>query len=70
VSDDDPIAIEIDENRCVGIGACVEAEPDAVTLDDDAISRPVRGARLTRARARALCDLCPSGAISIVEAET
>jgi ferredoxin len=66
VSDgEDQVAIEIDENRCVGIGVCVDTEPDAVILDEDAISRPVEGVRLPRERAQKLCDLCPSGAISI-----
>jgi ferredoxin len=63
--DEDLVAIEIDENRCVGIGVCVDTEPDAVILDDEAISRPVEGIRLRRERAQRLCDLCPSGAISI-----
>ena len=59
------VAIAIDENRCVGIGVCLDAEPDAVVMDDDAVSRPVEGVRLPRERAQTLCDLCPSGAISI-----
>jgi ferredoxin len=63
VSDD--VVIAIDEDRCVGIGVCVDTEPDAVILDDDAISRPVEGVQLPRERAQRLCDLCPSGAISI-----
>jgi ferredoxin len=62
---EEPVAIEIDENRCVGIGVCADTEPDAVILDDEAISRPVEGVRLPRERAQRLCDLCPSGAISI-----
>jgi hypothetical protein len=49
----------------VGIGVCLDTEPDAVFMDDDAVSHPVEGVRLTRERAQRLCDLCPSGAISI-----
>ena len=65
MSDGEQVAIEIDENRCVGIGVCIDTEPDAVILGDEGISRPVEHARLARARAQKLCDLCPSGAISI-----
>jgi len=65
MSDGDEVAIAIDEDRCVGIGVCLDEEPDAVVMDDDAVSRPVEGVRLPRERAQRLCDLCPSGAISI-----
>ena len=47
---------------------CPGAENRALGLDlgaDDAVSRPVEGVRLPRERAQRLCDLCPSGAISI-----
>jgi ferredoxin len=65
MSGGDEVAIAIDEDRCVGIGVCVDTEPDAVILGDDAISRPIEQVRLPLARAQRLCDLCPSGAISI-----
>ena len=62
---DDRVAIEIDDLLCVGIGVCVDTEPDAVILGDDGVSRPVKHVRLPRERALLLCKLCPSGAISI-----
>lgn len=65
MSRDDEVGIAIDEDRCVGIGVCLDTEPDAVVMGDDAVSRSVEGCLLPRARAQRLCDLCPSGAISI-----
>jgi ferredoxin len=67
VSSDDLAAIRIDENLCVGIGVCIDTEPDAVDFGDEGFSKPIPGVRLPRARAERLCSLCPSGAISIVE---
>ena len=61
----DSVAIAIDDLLCIGIGVCVETEPDAVILGDDGVSRPVDHVRLPRERALLLCKLCPSGAISI-----
>jgi ferredoxin len=65
MTDGNEVAIAIDENRCVGIGVCLDEEPDAVVMDEDVVSRPVKGVLLPRERAQRLCDLCPSGAISI-----
>ena len=62
---DDRVEIAIDDLLCVGIGVCVDTEPDAVLLGDEGVSRPVAGVRLPRDRAQLLCKLCPSGAISI-----
>jgi ferredoxin len=62
---DDRVEIVIDDLLCVGIGVCVDTEPDAVVLGDEGVSRPVAGVRLPRERAQLLCKLCPSGAISI-----
>jgi ferredoxin len=63
--DDDRVEIVIDDLLCIGIGVCVDTEPDAVVLGDEGVSRPVAGFRLPRERAQLLCKLCPSGAISI-----
>ena len=38
MTDDDPVAIQIDDALCVGIGVCVETEPDAVVLGDDGVA--------------------------------
>lgn len=59
------VRVLVDENICIGIGLCVEREPDAFELGDDAISRPVDGVWLSLERAERVCRECPSGAISV-----
>lgn len=65
MSGDDLVGLVIDEAVCIGIGVCVDTEPDAVVLGEDGVSRPAEGVQLPRERAERLCKLCPSGAIAI-----
>jgi ferredoxin len=58
------VLITIDADTCVGIGKCEEIDEDAVEMGDDGITRPT-GIALDEDRARALCEGCPTGAISI-----
>ncbi|MBJ7249058.1 MAG: ferredoxin [Thermoleophilia bacterium] len=60
------VFITIDPDTCVGIGKCEEIAEEAVELGDDGISH-VTGVAVDMDVARALCDGCPTGAISIVE---
>jgi ferredoxin len=60
------VAVQIDDSVCVGIGACVAAEPLTFEFGADGASRTVPGALLPRERAERVCRNCPSGAISVV----
>jgi ferredoxin len=60
------VFIRIDASTCIGYGECVGLDPDAVELDEDGIAHPLDGA-IDRERADALVQICPTGAISIVE---
>jgi ferredoxin len=60
------VEVSVDPNTCVGIGACIDAEPDAFELLDEGYSRAVPGARLSPESAEEVVAGCPSGAISIV----
>jgi ferredoxin len=64
---DDLVHVRIDENICIGIGVCVESEPEAFLLGDDGVAHVLPGKALPRHRAERVCGGCPSGAISIVE---
>ena len=59
--------VQVDDNTCIGIGVCVESEPDAFRLGDDGVAHVLPGKALPRDRAERVCRGCPSGAISIVE---
>jgi len=64
---DDLVHVRVDEHVCIGIGVCVESEPDTFLLGDDGVAHVLPGKALPRDRAERVCRGCPSGAISIVE---
>ena len=66
---DDLVHVRVDENVCIGIGVCVESEPEAFLLGDDGVAHVLPGKALPRVRAERVCRGCPSGAISIVEVD-
>ena len=63
---DDLVQVHVDEHVCIGIGVCVESEPEAFQLGDDGVAHVLPGKALPRDRAERVCSGCPSGAISIV----
>ena len=65
----DLVHVQVDENVCIGIGVCVESEPEAFLLGDDGVAHALPGKVLPRDRAERVCHGCPSGAISIVEVD-
>ncbi|MDP1819959.1 MAG: ferredoxin [Acidimicrobiales bacterium] len=62
---------EVDHAVCVSSGACVLEAPEAFAYQDGpealAIVRP--GAELSDERLREVADLCPVGAIRLLDAE-
>jgi ferredoxin len=66
---DDLVHVLIDENVCIGIGVCVETEPDSFVLGEDGVAHALPGKALPRGRADRVCRGCPSGAISIAEVD-
>jgi ferredoxin len=64
---DDLVQVRVDEHVCIGIGVCVESEPETFLLGDDGVAHVLPGKVLPRDRAERVCRGCPSGAISIVE---
>lgn len=63
---DDLVKLRINDEVCLGVGQCELLEPETFELDDDEGMAHVKGeGKLPRARAEAVADRCPSGAISI-----
>ena len=60
--------ILIDQDRCLGIGQCEALEPETMLVGDDGIAE-TNGSAIPVDRARALCDACPSGALSFEQVE-
>lgn len=70
MSGDDSVRLVVDADVCVGIGQCEALEPEVFEYDEDAGFAAVRdGATLSPARADAVIRSCPSGAISIGDAD-
>jgi ferredoxin len=66
LSDDgERVEVSVDADICVGIGSCIDSEPEAFELLDEGYSRAVPGVRLPRDRADQVVSGCPSAAISI-----
>jgi ferredoxin len=58
------VQLVVDPNACIGSGECVALEPEAIELDSQGIAEVIVP-ELDEARATAVCDSCPVGAISI-----
>ncbi len=58
--------IKVDENSCIGCGACVAIAPETFEFDEKGLSKPIEGAAVTDA-AKEACGSCPVGAISVEE---
>jgi ferredoxin len=64
---DELVNVAIDADICVGVGACVAAEPGTFEPTDEGTSAVRPDARLPRERAELVCGGCPTGAIAIEE---
>ncbi len=58
------VTLIIDPDTCIGYGECVTEDPEAVELAPDGCARVIC-ATLDETRARRICEVCPTGAISI-----
>ena len=54
----------VDPDTCIGSAECVAQDPDAIELDENGIAY-MRVAELDEQRAKKICDVCPTGALSI-----
>jgi len=54
--------IKIDQNVCIGCGACAGCYPDDIKVGDNGLAEPVHGEADEEA-----VNVCPVGAISVEE---
>ena len=69
MSDDtnDLVAVQVNEEVCIGAGQCEMFEEDTFYVDDDTVIAKVVGTgMLPRDRAEKVVQMCPSSAISII----
>ncbi len=60
--------IKVDEQTCLGCGACLGIAPEAFEMNEKGLSVPIEGAEVTDS-VREAAGACPVGAISVEEAE-
>jgi ferredoxin len=64
MSGDKLFVMDVDIDKCVGVGQCELLEPEVFYLDDDTgLSTVVGAGSLPPERARAVAEKCPSAAI-------
>lgn len=59
--------IKVNEEACIGCGACVAIDPEHFAFNDEGLSHPISQDNLENADLRSAIDSCPTSAISIVE---
>ena len=60
--------IEIDRDKCIGSGICVDAAPGVFQLDDDAVATVVDQNAASPTQIREAAEGCPTEAISLYDA--
>ena len=58
------VRLIVDLNSCIGSAECVALDAEAIELDNDGLAQPLLP-ELEEQRAQRLCDVCPTGALSI-----
>jgi len=65
---DDTVEIVVDDQLCIGVGQCEMLEPLVFRVNDDTgFATVLPDTTLSRSRAEAAADRCPSRAITIAE---
>ncbi len=59
--------IKVDENTCIGCGACTYVDADTFTMSDKGVSTVI--SQEVTEKAEEACAACPVGAISIEKTE-
>jgi ferredoxin len=61
------VRVSVDPDACIGSAECVALDPEAVKLDEHGTAQ-ILVPELEEERANLLCDVCPTGALSIASA--
>lgn len=62
--------IKVNEEACIGCGACVAIDPLHFAFNDEGLSHPINQENLESQELASAIDSCPTSAISIGEAES
>ena len=59
-----PVHVIVDQDACIGSAECVALDPEAIELDEHGTARMLVH-ELDKERARELCEVCPTAALSV-----
>ena len=61
------IKLHVDEEKCIGCGACVAIDSEHFDFNDNGLSNVIKEDNLESANLKSAMESCPTGAISIGE---
>ena len=61
--------VHVNQEACIGCGACVAIDPEHFAFNDEGLSHPISEENLESAELQNAINTCPTGAISISEAD-
>ncbi|MBR5662895.1 MAG: ferredoxin [Bacilli bacterium] len=59
------VKLNVDEEKCIGCGACVAIDPEHFDFNDNGLSSVIKNDNLESANLKNAQESCPTGAISI-----
>lgn len=59
------IKLNVDEEKCIGCGACVAIDPEHFDFNDNGLSNVIKNDNLDSANLKSAQESCPTGAISL-----
>lgn len=59
------VKLNVDEEKCIGCGACVAIDPEHFDFNDNGLSNVVNNENLESANLKSAMESCPTGAISL-----
>ncbi|MGW4384596.1 ferredoxin [Kitasatospora sp. NPDC004531] len=66
----EPVAVTVDQARCIGSGLCARTAPDALTLAANGRATPVRPTAAPSEELVEAAEMCPVEAIAVRHAGT
>ncbi len=61
--------INVNQEACIGCGACVAIDPEHFEFNDEGLSHPIKQENLDATELHSAIDSCPTGAISIEDGD-
>lgn len=59
--------IKVNQDACIGCGACVAIDPEHFAFNDEGLSHPISKENLESTELANAIDSCPTSAISLVD---